>query len=395
MKHQVYQGQYTLSHWIDLILSKNIVLPDYQRNFVWSKKQVEEFMASVKKDQFIPPITIGLFKCNGENVNYILDGQQRLTSILLTKFKKYPLNGKNKAQNSNLMDENDDLNQEDAGSVLKWTFKNLTDIGNTYDEVCKNFGKDQYEEMNSEYSESDYDNHYLNFCYIVPGVKDEKDEKEQQNFYASVFRNINIKGQTLNEIESREALYFLNQPLTPFFKTKVGEYYVKTATNKNPIDFVRYMAFLSQYHVTHNVEKVAVGYGGRTKIEEYYEEYIYETIGEKGEGMFADFNAIFPNGKYEDRIRNLNTLLSNLQFPVKYKTIIAIDTYFFGLLYYRLILNQNIDYKKREEIKKDLDGAIKAFKRSKEHVKSPASLKYLRKRIDKSIKIYSKYATGE
>lgn len=36
-KNKVYYGEYTLKHWIDLILTENIILPKYQRFFVWDK----------------------------------------------------------------------------------------------------------------------------------------------------------------------------------------------------------------------------------------------------------------------------------------------------------------------------------------------------------------------
>lgn len=38
MDNKVYYGEYSLDHWIKLILKKDIVLPDYQRNFTWSLK---------------------------------------------------------------------------------------------------------------------------------------------------------------------------------------------------------------------------------------------------------------------------------------------------------------------------------------------------------------------
>ena len=83
MKRSVYYGEYTLIHWIELILKKNIRLPRYQRYFVWNRKKISNLIDALKNDQFVPPITIGVFKVGDETINYILDGQQRLTSILL------------------------------------------------------------------------------------------------------------------------------------------------------------------------------------------------------------------------------------------------------------------------------------------------------------------------
>ena len=83
MKKKVYYGEYTLQHWINLMLTGNIELPAYQRKFVWSKESVKLFIENLKEDEYIPPITIGVVK-DGENTkNLILDGQQRLRSIIL------------------------------------------------------------------------------------------------------------------------------------------------------------------------------------------------------------------------------------------------------------------------------------------------------------------------
>ena len=51
MENRVYYGEYSLKHWIELILNGNIELPEYQRYFV--------FIETFRKKQFVPPITIG------------------------------------------------------------------------------------------------------------------------------------------------------------------------------------------------------------------------------------------------------------------------------------------------------------------------------------------------
>ena len=84
MDNRVYYGEYSLKHWIDLILKRNIVLPEYQRFFVWDEKKVETLIKTFRSKQFVPPITIGAFKNDDNEQNLILDGQQRLTSIFLT-----------------------------------------------------------------------------------------------------------------------------------------------------------------------------------------------------------------------------------------------------------------------------------------------------------------------
>ena len=46
MDNRIYYGQYSLKHWLDLILKSNIVLPDYQRYFVWNENKVSTLICS-------------------------------------------------------------------------------------------------------------------------------------------------------------------------------------------------------------------------------------------------------------------------------------------------------------------------------------------------------------
>ena len=40
-KNKIYYGEYTLKHWIDLILTGNIILPKYQR-FLYGIKTIQK-----------------------------------------------------------------------------------------------------------------------------------------------------------------------------------------------------------------------------------------------------------------------------------------------------------------------------------------------------------------
>jgi len=52
MGNRVYYGEYTLRHWLDLILKKNIVLPEYQRYFVWDENRVKTLIETFNRNQF-------------------------------------------------------------------------------------------------------------------------------------------------------------------------------------------------------------------------------------------------------------------------------------------------------------------------------------------------------
>ena len=82
-----FYGEYSLEQWINFVLTKEIILPDYQRAFIWEKEDVEDLIDSLKNGLFVPPITIGNY---GGKTNYILDGQQRLSAILIAYIGLFP-----------------------------------------------------------------------------------------------------------------------------------------------------------------------------------------------------------------------------------------------------------------------------------------------------------------
>ena len=92
MENRIYYGEYSLKHWIELLLKEKITLPEYQRSYVWNEKAVKRFIKSLKEKQFIPPVTIAHYKIENDKneTNLILDGQQRLTSLLLATINSFP-----------------------------------------------------------------------------------------------------------------------------------------------------------------------------------------------------------------------------------------------------------------------------------------------------------------
>lgn len=152
MDNRVYYGQYSLKHWLDLILKGNIILPEYQRHFVWGENKVKTLIETLKKKQFVPPITIGAFKIDDNtSQNLILDGQQRLTSILLAYLGRYPNKASFKATIERMADENDDEVEEDEEileDVLKWNFKMLTNEGKNRAEIIGKITAVNYKEIN-------------------------------------------------------------------------------------------------------------------------------------------------------------------------------------------------------------------------------------------------------
>lgn len=389
MENRVYYGEYSLKHWIELVLKQNIILPKYQRYFVWNETKVKTLIDTFKKKQFIPPVTIGAFKNGGEIENLILDGQQRLTSILIAYLGIFPDEAYYKRTIERFADENDDVevDEEELDNILDWTFKNLTEKGNTKQIIKEKLLDGNYKYLDVLVDEEFLKNTFLGFSYLVPVSTD---QKEQQKYYSSVFRNINIQGETLLPQESRASLYYLDETLVGFFDPDFARnIIVRNSKNETKTDFVRFLSLLSQLKKNGNSSRIARGY--KPRMERYYEEYIYSVVGENTSSLFVDFNALFPNKDYNTYYQCLEETILSLELPKQLPSIIDLDVYLFGLIYNIVFEKKKIDITRKNDLKKELEEKIAEFKRIKLHTKSPNALKYLKSRIDASIVIYNRY----
>ena len=74
-----YPSDLTLSVLHDMWKKKDIIIPEYQRNFVWNKKQASLLIESFLIGLPVPQV---FFYVNQDNQYEVIDGQQRITSII-------------------------------------------------------------------------------------------------------------------------------------------------------------------------------------------------------------------------------------------------------------------------------------------------------------------------
>lgn len=389
-ENKVYYGEYTLKHWIDLILTGDIILPKYQRFFVWDKDKSKALVKALVENQFVPPVTIGSYVENGKKQNLILDGQQRLTSILLAYLNLFPQKdqGKIKVEEVYFASENDEANDDEI-DFINWDFNQLLTIIKERDlrekseihDVAISLG---FENMDSSFALDKFDNCYLGFSFIVPATTD---SKEQQKFYSKVFRSINIEGKKLLPLESREALYYLNKDLVGLFSPEFAK---SIYVNEGKLDFVRYLSLLSQYtHV--GLEKIARGY---TKtMEVYYEKFIYSVVDDIETKEFARLSSQVKELDYNSRMNNLKTIVEGLGLIKEHDSIIEIDLYMFGIVFCTIFENKNIPKEKYVELSSEIEAKIVELKGDSVHAKNPSALKHLKTRIQNSISICERYSS--
>ena len=387
--NRTYYGEYSLAYWIELILKGNIELPEYQRTFVWAKDDYNNLIESFKEKQFIPPITIGAYKTANSQKNLIIDGQQRLTSIFLAYVERFPKKEAATGETDSLDNENDDVVDDDDGdNMIEWTFNELLAKGRKRENIASKCPVEKYEVLG--HLDNDFFNkNFLGFSYIVPSTMD---EPEQQKFFSTLFRNINIRGKSLYVLESRASLYFLNHQLKDWFNPALCKDISSSKVDKSKksrMDFVRYVSLLSQYK--HKGSNRGIAYGYAKKMEDYYETYIYSVVGEKDSPIFGKFTDIFADKDYKFQLDELNKYIDELGYRKRYQSIIDLDIYFFGLIYFVVFEKKTLDLTRKDVFIDKLEKAIRIVKNDYYHTKSPACLKYLHERISRSITIYRTY----
>lgn len=374
-----YYGEYSLEQWIKLMLNEEIILPDYQRAFVWTEEDVKELINSIKNGLFVPPITIGNY---GGTTNYILDGQQRLSAILIAFLGLFPKKEEFKflgGEYQTAANENDDIIEEENENTmpLEWQFKYFTQAGRDRQKILQTIDQSKYKTIDFELDSRFWRDSYIGFSLIIPISKE---LGLQQKLYSSVFRNINIKGKPLSNIEGRKSLYFLRENLDQWFSPQFA---YKITINNAPIDFVRYLSLLSQYKKNGDAARLAQTY--KTKMEKYYESYILAEVNNEDCSMFTRLLASDNQTRYQALERQIQIA----HFPNRFSSIIDADVYLFGLIYYTIAEGDTITI--TENLCSEARSKIQEFKRDSSHIKSPSAFKHLRKRIQASIDIYRKY----
>lgn len=413
-------------HWVEMILSNDIVLPDYQRSFVWHDKDIKRMLKSISEDQFIQPVTIALYPANANSPkrNLIIDGQQRLTTVLLAYIGYMPDLSKF-AKDDTLATGDDSAMEEGVGETkaIKWTFDLLFDKDakkNTIEQIRARLSKDDnYLELtveglkiteDRETSIVDYlEGKFLGFSYIVPETSN---VEEIQNGYARLFRNINYFGKRLTTLASRRSLYYMNVEYKNFFeglteqdKSVLCGVRIKENMDYNTIDFVRYLSTLSQYHVATNSSTILKYYSSYSSRESYYADYVsyilhldQEDFTDKFNGFV--FNSLFSNGVWIQRYTNIKQAVERIKpewdLEIKedqsaFKSWIDADYWLYGLIYYLLFKGNTLN----DDIAGLITNIKAAITEKKDpelgYPKTPNGLTNLRNRIRHSIEIYQPY----
>ena len=420
METRVYYGEYTLRHWVNLMLTSGVVLPEYQRSFVWDESDVKRLLSSLNSGQFILPVTIAHYKDEDKEQNLILDGQQRLTSVLLAYLGYMPIKEQFNSADINLA-HGDDSDEDEQVSSIEWTYKLLLKEEqklNTVTKLKERLRTDgRYKELKigieGDINEF-YDKTFLGFSFIIPS---ESDATATQRYFSALFRNMNYHGKKLSPLESRRSLYFMNREYKDFFdgKTENDEDVlcnIRILENMQPrkIDFLRYLSMLSQLMVVknHEIKRVMVGYSAYSSRENYYADYVSYIVKLEQESRKDKFDGFsmettFPNHVWKERFKTIKDYLERNKTKLgldeknaAFTSWIDADYWLYGLLDTVLFKGKTIV--REEKLTEELINEIKTKRQVKEndtpteYQRNPNRIGNLRDRIERSLDIYRRHA---
>ena len=425
MENKVYYGEYTLKHWINMMLTGNIVLPDYQRHFVWREKDVKRLLQSLTDGQFVQPVTIALYYDETIKQNLILDGQQRLTSLLLAYLGYFPDKKKfETGECAKVASEDDSAADEEAEPSTEgflWQYSDLLNYGKSKLEILSKISTDgRYikteDTLIAGLTEDFFNKTYLGFSYVVPNTTIVSDV--QKNF-SQMFRNINYFGKKLEPIDSRKSLYYQNQELIKYFEGKcedgtdvLGDLRIIEDLQPSKIDFVRYLAILSQYVAStrpDDAKDVMVGYSAYGSRESFYADYVSYILGIEQEDRTNKFDRFsfveeFPNDAWKERFVNLRGALAKIKSMMSLKDNTSFNAWYeadywlFGLIFQILFKGKNLNESlgrivrgRERTLKVDIKRQIDNDRSDASFSKNANRIGNIRNRLVKSCNIFSNY----
>lgn len=393
-KNVVYYGEYSLDLWIKMMLSGKISLPPYQRYYVWKEEQAVQLLDALKNDRFIPPVTIAEFEENvdGKLVkrNYIIDGQQRLTTIFLMYLGMFLIPERFKDVEVGFVNEEGADVDVPETNVKEWKYTSLLDgVPATRKAIREKWLNHGFKDFPATIDEELFTSRFLGFSFLIP-----TGEERRERYYAKIFKELNFSGTRLTERESREALYYLDSSFKDFLDPDfVKHIIVKKVAGKKVerLDFVRYLSLLANYiSCGRDIKKMSIEYGG-SNCAKFYEDYICSLSEGEEDSRFGKFSTMFPEGCYKARLDTLRRICEQSMSNTEFASIIDLDIYVFGMVYWVLYEGRSIKVGGLSALGLKLNKAIEDCKKNPRHTKSPASPKYVRERIEVSLRTFREF----
>lgn len=397
VNHHAYYSEYSVKSWITFLLNSEIKLPPYQRSFVWSLQKSYNLVKDVLDGNFIPPIVIASTQNDFDEIPkgiYLIDGQQRLTSLMLFLIGVWP--------NENEEGTNDEDDEDDDLLVLPWTLSQLANEYKNHSSFASFILAIQQSNRYTKLSElrptRNVSSALCNSAKILSDnisgidkelffrrtlgysfVKSFGDVKSEKRLFANLFRDINSTGQKLLPAESRQAMYYLEPELKPLFQPSFLHRY---KIGKASIDFPKYLSYVDELHLkyienscnTQNLPStsyIAVGYSN--KQEDYIVKYLVDMINNRVKEGLSTIGNMHLFEEFFKQVFPLNNPIPDIFY---------FELRVYGLIFWVLFEGRLIDTSKLRELDQQF------FNRMQTNNDLNKRVGGIRNRLDFSVRAY-------
>lgn len=224
-----YVTQRTIESLIKWVEKGKIIIPDFQRDYVWPKSVASKLIDSVLLNLPIPNIFLYKINKDGEEIYYVIDGFQRIQTLKF--FKEGIWN-----PNSNIKKDSISFKEEQS-TVFKINYKSSEWMEKTYESLSSD---DKF----------NYDEYLINLTIF------EQSNPDNKKSMFEVFERINTGSEKLSEQEIRNAIY--TGDFLDLIRNRAKTQYLQKIIENDPImrkrqNFVDlFLRFVSYYYLYEN-----------------------------------------------------------------------------------------------------------------------------------------------
>jgi uncharacterized protein with ParB-like and HNH nuclease domain len=219
--------------------NRRFEIPSYQRAYSWEKKQIEQFIEDLKNAGSQYYLGHFLFEIKEDNVLYVIDGQQRLTTIIIffSVLKKEFESRKKKGENINV--DLSDITDYYLKDLRKGTqkFKTVRDDNNFFVEEIINANESYFQEPDTTSKErireakKMFQKEFANtlvetlekWCNLIENATISEYIVKDKVQATQVFAFQNDRGKKLSNLEILKAYFMLQIYLSSETKEKIEE----------------------------------------------------------------------------------------------------------------------------------------------------------------------------
>lgn len=279
-----YSNGMEIESLLGSLVKGRIVIPDFQRRFVWNKEQVAKLALSIIKSVPVPPIYMYV---NENKKKVILDGQQRVTAMFLyfNNLWYVGTSAYNRFDYKEINRLNHLVMDLEKSNGEKTSEENSQKIEQIYDELEQKHGvvretysvdEDKDKNLDITFSSFEEDEQDYILSTRIDYTLVECVDKNPSRVYAEIFKLLNSGGRLLGTQEIRNGIYWETELYKKLFEINRNaiwrKVYGKESLYSKDVEILLKMLAID-YYTKEESGVISIDFGGTFKWASTMDEY--------------------------------------------------------------------------------------------------------------------------